>query len=169
MFDTIKGGRYSVPSDKLSSNSLSAIFKRCKSSLIVCLLCTVTWGCTEASSVAVKWHNAYDIERELHLLGQEEDPRKIYKRLRSIKQQASLQLSQLRETGPQDTVFRDWLESLQISLSLAPLHSNKIETCNVWQKAMEASWGVELVQFNERAKLVWRVMLATCNARVRSL
>jgi len=39
----------------------------------------------------------------------------------------------------------------------------------VWQKAMEASWGVELVQFNERAKLVWRVMLATCNARVRSL
>jgi hypothetical protein len=137
--------------------------------MLLSLMSAAMWGCSKESQQTIHWHNAYDIERELHLLGQQEDPREIYKRLQGIKQQASLQLSQMRETGNQDPLFREWLESLRISLSLAPLYGDTIETCSVWQGAMEEAWGVRIVQFNERAKLVWRVMVATCNARVRSV
>jgi hypothetical protein len=140
-----------------------------KNFLLLGMLCVAILGCSEEVPQTIQWHNAYDIERELHLLGQQDDPREIYKRLQSIKQQASLQLSQMRESGHHDPLFREWLESLRISLSLAPLYGDTIETCNVWQHAMEEAWGVETVQFNERAKLVWRVMVATCNARVRSV
>lgn len=137
--------------------------------LVLVAVCIVMWGCAKDSPRVIQWNNAYDIERELHLLGQQEDPREIYRRLQSMKQQASLQLSQLRQTGRHDPLFIEWLESLRISLSLAPLYGNSIETCNVWQSAMEEAWGVKITNFNERAKLVWRVMVATCNARVRSL
>lgn len=140
-----------------------------KNFLLLGMLCVAILGCSEEVPKTIQWHNAYDIERELHLLGQQDDPREIYKRLQGIKQQASLQLSQMRESGHHDPLFREWLESLRISLSLAPLYGDTIETCNVWQHAMEEAWGVETVQFNERAKLVWRVMVATCNARVRSV
>lgn len=137
--------------------------------VLLCFVCMTMWGCTKDEPKSIQWNNAYDIERELHLLGQQDDPREIYKRLQGIKQQASLQLSQLRKTGQHDPLFTEWLESLRISLSLAPLYSNTIETCDVWQNAMEDAWGVQIIEFNERAKLVWRVMVATCNARVRSL
>mgnify|MGYP000002891965 FL=1 len=137
--------------------------------MLLSLMSAAMWGCSKEPQQTIHWHNAYDIERELHLLGQQEDPREIYKRLQGIKQQASLQLSQMREAGNQDPLFREWLESLRISLSLAPLYGDTIETCSVWQGAMEDAWGVGIVQFNERAKLVWRVMVATCNARVLSV
>ena len=133
------------------------------------VICLAMCGCAKDASQSIQWNNAYDVERELHLLGQQEDPREIYRRLQSMKQQASLQLSQLRQTGRHDPLFIEWLESLRISLSLAPLYGNSIETCNVWQNAMEEAWGARISNFNERAKLVWRVMVATCNARVRSV
>ena len=137
--------------------------------MLLSLVSAAMWGCSKESQQTIHWHNAYDIERELHLLGQQEDPREIYRRLQGMKQQASLQLSQLRQTGRHDPLFIEWLESLRISLSLAPLYGNTIETCNVWQNAMEEAWGARISNFNERAKLVWRVMVATCNARVRSV
>lgn len=137
--------------------------------VLLCLVCMTMWGCTKDAPKSIQWNNAYDIERELHILGQQDDPREIYQRLQGMKQQASLQLLQLRKTGRHDPLFTKWLESIRISLSLAPLYSNTIETCDVWQNAMEEAWGVQIFEFNERAKLVWRVMVATCNARVRSL
>ena len=137
--------------------------------VLLCLVCMTMWGCTKYEPKSIQWNNAYDIERELHILGQQDDPREIYKRLQGMKQQASLQLLQLRKTGRHDPLFTKWLESIRISLSLAPLYSNTIETCDVWQNAMEEAWGVQIFEFNERAKLVWRVMVATCNARVRSV
>ena len=136
--------------------------------LLITVLLTLL-GCGQEKEQAMRWHNAFDIERELYLLGQEEDPRVIYRRLQSIKQQASLQISQLREQGKRDVMFNDWLEALRISLSLAPIHSNDIAQCSVWQNAMEKAWGVPVREFNERAKLVWRVMVATCNGHIRSL
>ena len=135
--------------------------------LIIILL--ILLGCGQEKEQTMRWHNAFDIERELYLLGQEEDPRVIYRRLQSIKQQASLQISQLREQGKRDVVFNDWLEALRISLSLAPVHTNDIAQCSVWQDAMVNAWGVPVREFNERAKLVWRVMVATCNGHIRSL
>ncbi|WP_334021282.1 hypothetical protein [Alteromonas sp. S015] len=148
---------------------LSAILLWGKRIMLLTLMSAAIWGCSKEPPQTIHWHNAYDIERELHILGQQEDPREIYKRLQGIKQQASLQLSQMREAGIQDSLFREWLESLRISLSLAPLYGDTIETCDVWQHAMEEAWEVGIVQLNERAKLVWRVMVATCNARVRSV
>ena len=126
-------------------------------------------GCSKSAERVAVWQNAYDVERELYLLGQQDDPREIYRRLQGIKQQASMQLSQLRERGRRDPLLVEWLESLTISLSMAPLYSDKIATCDIWKAAMEKAWGVSVSQFNEPAKLVWRVMVATCNARVRSL
>lgn len=147
----------------------SQISRKYASLLMLGVICLAMCGCAKDAPKSIQWNNAYDIERELHLLGQQEDPREIYRRLQGMKQQASLQLSQLRQTGRHDPLFIEWLESLRISLSLAPLYGNSIETCNVWQNAMEEAWGARISNFNERAKLVWRVMVATCNARVRSV
>ena len=145
------------------------IYRKYASLLMLGVICLALCGCVKEAPKSIQWNNAYDVERELYLLGQQEDPREIYRRLQSMKQQASLQLSQLRQTGRHDPLFIEWLESLRISLSLAPLYGNSIETCNVWQNAMEEAWGARISNFNERAKLVWRVMVATCNARVRSV
>tara|TARA_B100000586_G_scaffold122781_1_gene88628 strand:- start:1086 stop:1400 length:315 start_codon:yes stop_codon:yes gene_type:complete len=58
--------------------------------MLLSLMSAAMWGCSKEPQQTIHWHNAYDIERELHLLGQQEDPREIYKRLQGIKQQASL-------------------------------------------------------------------------------
>ena len=44
--------------------------------MLLSLMSAAMWGCSKEPQQTIHWHNAYDIERELHLLGQQEDLKK---------------------------------------------------------------------------------------------
>ena len=125
---------------------------------IAMLFCS---ACTEEQTT---WHNAYDIENELHLLTQEIDRQVIFARLQEIHQTLPLYIQREQQIASLEGEMAKWLVTLNTSLRNAPLHHATIENCESWRHAMEVSWQQELSLLNERAKEVWRVMLATCKA-----
>jgi|TARA_Y100000991_G_scaffold94034_1_gene70901 hypothetical protein len=40
--------------------------------VLLSLMSAAMWGCPKEAPQTIHWHNAYDIERELHLWGQQE-------------------------------------------------------------------------------------------------
>jgi len=50
----------------------STLFLWGKRIVLLSLMSAAMWGCPKEPPQTIHWHNAYDIERELHLLGQQE-------------------------------------------------------------------------------------------------
>ncbi len=70
---------------------------------IAMLFCS---ACTEEQT---KWHNAYDIENELHLLTQESDRQVIFARLQEIHQTLPLYIQREQQIASLEGEMAKWL------------------------------------------------------------